>query len=63
MLAKFQSLIAAETEASYLEDRWKVLPGADRGTTLLLEDLLDAQHGWRIQKVNSSRLKSRTRSL
>lgn len=43
MLAKFQSLIAAETEASYLEDRWKVLPGADRGTTLLLEDLLDAQ--------------------
>lgn len=43
MLAKFQALVAAETEASYLEDRWKVLPGADRGTTLLLEDLLDAQ--------------------
>lgn len=43
ILAKFQSLIAAETEASYLEDRWKTLPGADRGTTLLLEDLLDSQ--------------------
>lgn len=43
MLGKFQSVIAAETESSYLEDRWKVLPGGDRGTTLLLEDLLDAQ--------------------
>ena len=43
MLGKFQALIAAETESSYLEDRWKVLPGADRSTTLLLEDLLDAQ--------------------
>jgi hypothetical protein len=43
MLSKFQALIAAETESSYLEDRWKVLPGADRGTTLLLEDLLDSQ--------------------
>ena len=43
MLGKFQALIAAETESSYLEDRWKILPGADRGTTLLLEDLLDAQ--------------------
>jgi outer membrane protein TolC len=43
MLSKFQALVAAETESSYLEDRWKVLPGADRGTTLLLEDLLDSQ--------------------
>ena len=43
MLGKFQLVIAAETESSYLEDRWKVLPGGDRGTTLLLEDLLDAQ--------------------
>ncbi len=43
MIAKFQSLIASETESSYLEDRWKVLPGGDRGTTLLLEDLLDSQ--------------------
>lgn len=43
MIAKFQSLVAAETESSYLEDRWKVLPGGDRGTTLLLEDLLDSQ--------------------
>ncbi len=43
MLGKFQALIAAETESSYLEDRWKILPGADRSTTLLLEDLLDAQ--------------------
>jgi len=43
MLGKFQSVIAAETESGYLEDRWKVLPGGDRGTTLLLEDLLDAQ--------------------
>ena len=43
MLSKFQALIAAETESSYLDDRWKVLPGGDRGTTLLLEDLLDSQ--------------------
>ncbi len=43
MVGKFQALIAAETEASYLEDRWKLLPGGDRSTTLLLEDMLDAQ--------------------
>lgn len=43
MLSKFQSLVASETESDFLEDRWKLLPGGDRGTTLLLEDLLDAQ--------------------
>jgi outer membrane protein TolC len=43
MLGKFQSLIAAEQEEHYLDDRWRFLPGGDRGTTLLLEDLLDAQ--------------------
>lgn len=42
-VSRYQSLVAAQTEASYLEDRWHLLPGDDRGTTLLLEDLLDAQ--------------------
>ena len=43
MLSRYQSLLAAEHEAAYLDDRWRTLPGDDRGTTLLLEDLLTAQ--------------------
>lgn len=43
MIGAYHSLVAAENEANYLLQRWKQLPGNDRSTTLLLEDLLDAQ--------------------
>jgi outer membrane protein TolC len=43
MLSKFQSMVATEQESLYLLDRWKVLPGDDRSTSFLLEELLDAQ--------------------
>jgi outer membrane protein TolC len=43
MISQFQSLLAADTEAAYLQDRWQLLPGDDRSTIQLLEDLLDAQ--------------------
>lgn len=43
MLSRFQSMIAADTEANYLLERWKLLPGTDQTTSFLLEDLLDAQ--------------------
>ena len=43
MLSRFQSMVAADTEANYLLERWKLLPGNDQTTSFLLEDLLDAQ--------------------
>ena len=43
VLSNYQAFVAAQTEASFLEDRWRWLPGQDRDTTLLLENLLDAQ--------------------
>lgn len=43
MLSRFQSMIAADTEANYLLERWRLLPGNDQTTSFLLEDLLDAQ--------------------
>ncbi len=43
MVGAYHALVAAENEANYLLQRWKRLPGNDRSTTLLLEDLLDAQ--------------------
>lgn len=43
MVAKYQAMEAAQREADYLSDRWKVLPGADDSAALLLENLLDAQ--------------------
>ena len=43
MLSRYQSMAAASHEEAYLRDRWLTLPGEDRGTTLLLEDLLSAQ--------------------
>lgn len=43
MLSRYQSMQAAESETKYLGDRWKQLPGQDRSTSELLEDLLDAQ--------------------
>jgi len=43
MLSRFQSMIAADTEANYLLERWSLLPGNDQTTSFLLDDLLDAQ--------------------
>jgi outer membrane protein TolC len=43
MLSRFQSMQSAEAEADYLSGRWQQLPGDDRTTAELLEDLLDAQ--------------------
>ena len=43
MEAKLQSMITTQTEANYLLNRWRMLPGENGSTVLLLEDLLDAQ--------------------
>jgi outer membrane protein TolC len=43
MLSRFQAMLAAETEANYLMERWRLLPGSDQTISFLLEDLLDAQ--------------------
>ena len=43
MVSQYQTLQATSDEAAYLADRWQLLPGNDRGSTILLEDLLDAQ--------------------
>ncbi len=43
MLSTYQAMHATETEAEFLYERWRLLVGGDRSTTLLLEDLLDAQ--------------------
>jgi len=41
--SKFHSMVAAESDAGYLQRRWELLPGDDRSASFLLEDLLDAQ--------------------
>lgn len=41
--AKRQALRAAESEVDFLTQRWELMPGEDRSTSLLLEDLLAAQ--------------------
>jgi outer membrane protein TolC len=43
MLSTFHAMHAAETEAQFLAERWRLLVGSDQSSTLLLEDLLDAQ--------------------
>jgi outer membrane protein TolC len=43
MIGKYQAMIAAEAESSYLDRRWRLVPGYDAATPYLLEDLLDAQ--------------------
>lgn len=43
MEAKQRAMHAAQGEADYLNDRWKVLPGANDSAAQLLENLLDAQ--------------------
>lgn len=43
MLGKYYSMVAAQNEVAFLEDRWRTLPGIDDSATLLLEDLLESQ--------------------
>ena len=43
MSARYQAMQASQSEAEYLDQRWRELPGDDRSTSELLEDLLDAQ--------------------
>lgn len=43
MAGKYEAMIAVQTEADYLEDRWRLLAGSQDSAVLLLENLLDAQ--------------------
>jgi outer membrane protein TolC len=43
MVAKNRAMRAAQREADYLNDRWRVLPNANDSAAQLLENLLDAQ--------------------
>ena len=42
ILSRYQSMVAAENETHYLQDRFDVLPAAEDSAILLLEDLLDS---------------------
>ncbi|WP_417386423.1 TolC family protein [Gimesia sp.] len=41
--SQYQSLIAANADVEFLQRRWEMLPGLDRSSSFLLEDLIDAQ--------------------
>lgn len=43
MAGKYEAMVAVQTEADYLEDRWRLLAGSQDSAVLLLENLLDAQ--------------------
>jgi outer membrane protein TolC len=43
MVGRYQTILAAAEETSYLSDRYTLLPGVNDSATLLLEDLLAAQ--------------------
>lgn len=43
MVAKHRAMRAAQSEADYLDDRWRVLPDVHDSAAQLLENLLDAQ--------------------
>jgi outer membrane protein TolC len=43
MVAKHRAMRAAQSEADYLSDRWRVLPNVNDSAAQLLENLLDAQ--------------------
>ncbi|TWT78953.1 Outer membrane efflux protein [Planctomycetes bacterium CA13] len=43
VVAKHRSMQAAQNEANYLNDRWRVLPNENDSAAQLLENLLDAQ--------------------
>ncbi len=39
----YRSMVASQSETDYLRERWQLLPGEDRATSFLLQDLLDSQ--------------------
>lgn len=41
LLGKYEAMVAAQNEVSYLQDRFDVLPMVEESSMLLLEDLLD----------------------
>ena len=41
LLGKYQAMVAAQNEVSYLQDRFDILPNVEESSILLLEDLLD----------------------
>lgn len=41
MLGKYEAMVAAQNEVSYLQDRFDVLPAVEDSSVLLLENLLD----------------------
>lgn len=41
LLGKYQAMVAAQNEVSYLQDRFNVFPNVEESSILLLEDLLD----------------------
>ena len=43
MQAKYQSMLATQSDARYLQRRWESLPGVDRAASFMLEDVLDSQ--------------------
>ncbi len=43
MVANYRAMEAAKVEVEYIENRWLMLPDSDRSSSLLLENLLEAQ--------------------
>ncbi|WP_197994667.1 TolC family protein [Gimesia panareensis] len=41
--SQYQAMIAAHADVEFLKRRWEMLPGLDRSSSFLLEDLIDAQ--------------------
>lgn len=41
--SQYQSMVAANADVEFLQRRWEMLPGLDRSSSFLLEDLIDAQ--------------------
>lgn len=44
MIGKYHAMQATLAELNYLTDRWHLLPGDDRSSSFLLEDILDIQN-------------------
>lgn len=41
--SQYQAMVAANADVEFLQRRWEMLPGLDRSSSFLLEDLIDAQ--------------------
>jgi len=52
MLSEYRAMVAADDEAGYLYERWRLVPGHDAATPDLLEDLLDAQERLADEEAN-----------